>query len=613
VLCLALPLAAVACSNEVASEDDPSRSASFAEMVNHVKDPVPLTFEKTQSGKMDRRNRVYGFTFEAKAGAVIDVAIDARAGSDAQGLAKGAPLDTIAAVYGPMKDADKGEKLSLVDDSGESAQARLPSITLKQDGKYLVVLGSWDDPGGDGSYSVTASCKGTEFQCRRPVTNTNCTPGTRYIQGGTVIQTETWNDCDIVLLEEVHVAPGAVLTIKPGVTVKGNFIGTGAYGNVALVVDGTLQAVGTKEHPVVFTALTTGWQGIVLKGASSSLENVFIEKAQRGVVVAGSNTTIKSANINSGELGIRFDANAKDNKLELVKISQVTNGISIGQGASVTMDDSVFLGKGGGTGIEAVSSDLSLFRRALVAGFADAMKLDTATVEVYDGTITKNQRGVTITGPQSGVHPTGYTCPPVIQASPPVIPPPPVVTTWRRDPVFIRCDLTKNKEFAVKLLAPELLVMEESNVKENGAGIVIEADALHQDSRIIKSNIYANGTAQQVDTLHTSGKLNISGNYWAKISDPELSASWLATHTRPVTCTAGGTCNTANCGSSYTCANNQYLGGGQYQYWNCSATTNATWTGQLTFTGFSPTELPAGPRKDDLCDLVKEERSAQAQ
>jgi len=45
----------------------------------------------------------------------------------------------------------------------------------------------------------------------------------------------------------------------------------------------------------------------------------------------------------------------------------VTNGISIGAGASATMDDSVILGKNAGTGIEAVSSDLSLFRRALIA------------------------------------------------------------------------------------------------------------------------------------------------------------------------------------------------------------------------------------------------------
>src|SRR5687767_12933041 len=120
VLCLALPLAAVACSNETAQEDEPSKSASFAEMVNHVKDPIPLTFEKTLNGKMTRMNRVYGFTFEAKAGAVVDVKIDARAGSDAQGLTKGAPLDTIAAVYGPMRGEDKGEKISLVDDSGES-------------------------------------------------------------------------------------------------------------------------------------------------------------------------------------------------------------------------------------------------------------------------------------------------------------------------------------------------------------------------------------------------------------------------------------------------------------------------------------------------------------
>jgi len=280
----------------------------------------------------------------------------------------------------------------------------------------------------------------------------------------------------------------------------------------------------------------------------------------------------------------------------------------------VTIDDSVILGKNAGTGISATSSDLSLFRRALVAGFSDGMRLDTATLEVYDGTITKNTRGVTITGPQAGVHPgTGFTCPPVIQTSFTPPPPPPPVTTWRRDPVFVRCDIANNGEYAIKLHAPELLVVEESNIKGNGAGVIVEADSLHQDSRIVKSNVYGNGAGPvQIETFHQTGQLNISGNYWSKISDPELSASWGASHTRNVTCSATN-CTSSNCGSSYSCASNYYNGQQGRTYWtSCTATVPATWSSPVSFTGFSPTELPAGPRKADLCDMVKEERSAQS-
>jgi hypothetical protein len=617
---LSLPLAAVACGTSDDGEN--ADTGRFAEMANHIKETRELAFDKVLSGTFDRKVRVYGFTFEAKAGAKVNVDIATAAGTDAVGITRGAPLDTIAAVYGPMKGNDKGEKISFVDD-GPGAQAQLPAVELKQDGKYLVVLGSWDDPGTDGSYNIKATCRGTDFQCRRPIPQGSCKAGTRYIQGGTVIGTETWNDCEIVLLEEVHVAKDAVLTINPGVTVKGNYIGTGPYGTVSLVVDGTVQAVGTKDYPIVFTALQQGWAGLQVKGNSSTLDNVYVEKAQRGIVTTGSNNTYKNLNVNTGEIGMRFEAGAKDNSVQQVKISQVTSGVFIGQGANASIDDSVILGRANGTGVgvETASSELSQFRRALVAGFGDAMKLDTSALEVYDGTITKNTRGVLISGPQGGVHPpAATTCPNVNNVAPPLPPPspPPPVTTWRRDPIFVRCDITKNKEYAIKLTAPELLVVEESNVRDNGAGIVVEADTLHQDSRIVRSNIFANGTGAQVEAFHQVGRLNISGNYWAKISDPDLSTSWLMGHTRAARCTYEAGCYDQSCGvpGTWTCTTTQsvYEGNRWITKWfGCSSNSGSvTWSSQFTFTGFSPTELQAGPRPADLCSMVTDERKAQA-
>lgn len=616
---LPLPLLGLACGNN--NGGDNADNDTFAEMANHVTSTQALEFDKPLSGKFDRKARVYGFTFEAKAGAVVNVDVQTAAGTDAVGITRGAPLDTIAAVYGPMNGNDRGEKISFVDDGPGSQQAQLPAVNLKQDGKYLVVVGSWDDPGSDGQYTVKATCTGTDFQCRRPMPAGQCNKNTRYIQGGTVIGTETWNDCEIVLLEEVHVAKDAVLTIKPGVTVKGNYIGTGPFGTVSLVVDGTVQAVGTQDQPIVFTALNQGWAGLQIKGNSSTLDQVFVEKAQRGIVVTGSNNTFKNLNVNSGEVGMRFEAGAKDNAVQQVKISQVTNGIFIGQGANVAIDDSVILGKANGTGlgIEARTSELSQFRRALVAGFGDGLYLDTSALEVYDGTITKNARGVTITGPQSGVHPTYPSCPTTqISSAPPPPPPYTPVTVWpRRDPIFVRCDIVKNQQYAAKLLAPELFVVEESNVKDNGAGIIVEADTIHQDSRIVRSNIYNNGTGSQVESWHQAGRLNISGNYWAKISDPELSTSWLMQHSKSNACSFEGGCQTQNCGSSWTCTSQRaaYNANGAYGSWwyGCTANATATWSSQFTFTGFSEKELTAGPRPQDLCDQVKQERQQQQQ
>jgi hypothetical protein len=575
----------------------------LALMADHVTDPHDLPLDTTVTGVFDRHQRVYGFTFEAKAGATIRLSVETRAGREAK--VPGATLDTIAAVFAMPGDR-RGERLAQEDDGAGGTQAALPAVAIKQDGKYLLVFSSWDDPGLDGSFTVRASCDGTDYQCRRPVPANTCVANTRYVQGGTVIGTETWNDCTIVLLETVKVAAGAVLTIRPGVTVKGNYIGTGAYGTVGLEVEGALQAVGTKDQPVVFTALQAGWVGISLKGASSTLRNVYIEKAQRGVSISGSGNTLRDVNINSGDLGLVVTGSSADNRVERLRVAQTNSGVLFEPNGSATIDDSVILGKGNGSGIgiESRSQNVSQFRRAYVAGFADGLRLDGSALEVYDGTITKNTRGVTITGPNAGVKPP-YTCP-TVAAAPPVVYTPPTPPYLPRDPVFVRTDITKNTEYGVKLLAPELFVVEESNVSGNGAGIIVESDSLHPDSRVVRSNVFNNGASVQVESSHVNGRLNISGNYWAKISDPELSTSWRMTHSIQRTCTAAE-CVDSRCGSSYTCGAQVYQGG-RYVYPNCTATVTASWNGQFTFTGFSPVELSAGPRLADLSDEVKAAR-----
>jgi len=87
--------------------------------------------------------------------------------------------------------------------------------------------------------------------------------------------------CEVVLLETITIPTGSVLTVLPGVTVKGNYLGATPYGTVGLNVVGQLQAVGTPDRPVTFTALGRGWKGIVLNSPSNTIENVYIEKAER--------------------------------------------------------------------------------------------------------------------------------------------------------------------------------------------------------------------------------------------------------------------------------------------------------------------------------------------
>lgn len=88
-----------------------------------------------------------------------------------------------------------------------------------------------------------------------------------------ITEDTTW-DCDKILPEStiVTVSNGAVLTVSPGVTVRGK------TGSALVVAQGSrLEAAGTKEEPIVFTSSQAegsrnrgDWGGIVLLGNAST-------------------------------------------------------------------------------------------------------------------------------------------------------------------------------------------------------------------------------------------------------------------------------------------------------------------------------------------------------
>jgi hypothetical protein len=409
--------------------------------------------------------------------------------------------------------------------------------------------------------------------------------------------------------------------------VQGNYLGGDEWGTVNLVVEGSLQAAGTAEHPVVLTALSRGWQGLVLAGHSNTLENVYVEKAKTGITVQGSNNTFVDLNINSCDVGLAFAAGSKENRVERVAIDKVRTGILLAGAADIV--DSVILGNGpngpAGAGIQGSrSAETSRFYRALVAQFPYGLDLDATQLEVYDGTITKNGNGILVHNSQTteGVHPA-YTCPAMPRSTGPSQSAPAVPSSWGRDPVFVRCDIVGNAGYAVRVQAPELVVVEESNIRGNGRGIVVEADSVHPQSRIVRSNIHGNGEQAQVEAMHVNGSLDISQNYWAKISDPELSRSWQMSHSQSFDCrimSYAGHCSERysgcspqgrdiyQCGPYPTCRDAYTSPSGCY----CEgATVTATWQSPYRFTGFSPTPLPAGPERENLTQKVQEQRQQQ--
>jgi hypothetical protein len=98
-------------------------------------------------GAIDAPWQVRGLTAEAEAGATLRVEAAAWAGPGSTDRAGGQPLDTVAALYGPMAGVRPGPLLAYADDSGDTLQAALDPVVVASDGWYLAVMTVWDDPG----------------------------------------------------------------------------------------------------------------------------------------------------------------------------------------------------------------------------------------------------------------------------------------------------------------------------------------------------------------------------------------------------------------------------------------------------------------------------------
>ncbi len=440
-----------------------------------------IALDSRVQGNFDPRVRVYGYLFEAKRGAKLKAALKATAGADANGPADGAALDTYLAVYGPYKSAQEpGQRLRESDDVGASTAAGPIDLPVEQDGKYLLAFTSFEDT-GKGKYELSLECDGTDLQCRRPEWDSPCKPGTVYIQGATIDADTTWDSCETVLLENATVAEGKTLTIRPGVSVKGNFIGTAPFGSVQLVVNGTLQAAGTKENPVAFTAYKDGfgWGGLSLVGPSHSISHAYIEKANVAVTLANKTTATLSDIVLEGTT---------------LQGAMPTAGVFGGADARATFD------------------------RALVKGFQTGLHLGNSEfIHVEDSVVRANSIGVRVDGESPS-----NSC----SANPPAPP------RWR-DPVFLHSDIVENTNGGVLINGSDVLIqIEASNIIKNGAyGIQIVGRNLNPMSFVRSNNIHGNAAAgtAQVLSYHWAGGgvLDISNNYWSAVSDPELSASWL--------------------------------------------------------------------------------------
>lgn len=454
--------------------------------------------------------RVYGYVLEAKYGAKISIDLDAVAGVGGS-RPVGSALDTILSVYGPMDGVRPGPLVATAEDQGGDASAPTLTLTIEEEGRYLIAFASWDNPGA-ANYSLTTACDGTDFQCLRPDWSRPCNAGTVFVQGGEVNTDTRWDTCEVVLLETTTVASGIVLTVAPGVTVKGNFLGTGTYGTVKLVVEGTLHAVGTATKPIAFTSFLPeqGWGGIDLAGPGNVISHAFVERANTGVRLVAT--------------------------------------------AGATLNDVVIQGMDGqsqrGNGLMVLSAASADIKNSLLKNLQNAVYAYTSgEVTVDNSVIRNNGTGVFVRGEGGASSCRGFT-----------------PSVWR-DPVITHTDIFNNG-LGIDVNGSDLLIqVSESNLVGNtGYGFQLRGSNLQEGSHLRQCNIHNNnGTSEDVRSFHNQGELDLSGNYWVHISDPELSASF-----RRI----------------------------------CSG-------GSIAFTGFSPVPIPnAGPDASALVPLIAQQTLA---
>lgn len=107
-------------------------------------------------------------------------------------------------------------------------------------------------------------------------------------------------DLDYVISSAVQFNEGAVLTIAPGVRVRG-MVGS------TLSVRGTLSAIGSVDEPIVFTRDTSGWEGLSFySGGSATLSHCLVEQATNGILLEDTGTvSLADAVVRDCETGVR--------------------------------------------------------------------------------------------------------------------------------------------------------------------------------------------------------------------------------------------------------------------------------------------------------------------
>ncbi|QXE91010.1 right-handed parallel beta-helix repeat-containing protein [Geomonas subterranea] len=198
-----------------------------------------------------------------------------------------------------------------------------------------------------------------------------------------------------VLVEgTVTVAAQATLTVEPGTVVR--FKRSEGHTPI-LVVQGRIEAAGTKEDPIRFTSsfatsAAGDWLGITLLGSEKRnvLENCRIDGAQTGLEALFSNLTLKGVRAERCAVGMRFqDALVQ---MEAGGASDCDSGLIFANSEATLRGLNVV---GNRVGISALKSSIYLEDGSLAMN-RSALSCDMCRVKLAGGAALDNGRGVTL-------------------------------------------------------------------------------------------------------------------------------------------------------------------------------------------------------------------------
>jgi len=204
-----------------------------------------------------------------------------------------------------------------------------------------------------------------------------------YVEGE-IRQDTVWTltDSPFIVIRDVVVKPGYTLTIEPGVEVRFG-------GDFSLVVNGTLNAIGTQEDMIKFTSNKDqpqlgDWRSIwfINKLQASTLASCIIQYAINGTTIKNGNVQIRNCEINN-------------NKLSGVYI----RGSNIG----IIEDNSIQLNRDG-ICLEGDTSGITILNNRISANIDSGINFQSAwgkyisDIVVSGNTLSSNSRGINVTG-----------------------------------------------------------------------------------------------------------------------------------------------------------------------------------------------------------------------